>query len=124
MMDIYVITSVSDEVVSFAKSGDSLIINGEVFDFSPLNDGELLPTYAIQSTMFADNVERIDGVLKVTIRMPISMELYTIGGIPELLENVPDGPLDLPKEPVIEVPELAPETPPVYEGVVEETEDE
>ena len=120
MMDIRVITSVTDERASFAKEGDSLIINGEMFDFSPLLEGERLPIQAIASTFFADNVERTDGVLRIAIRMPISMELYVIGGIPDILIDAPDGPLDLPPEPEITPPELAPETLPVSEGLDDE----
>ena len=36
-----------DDWLEISKLGKSLIINGEVFDFSPMNDGDTLPRNAI-----------------------------------------------------------------------------
>lgn len=109
-MDIHVVTSITTETATFEKSGDTLIINGEVFDFSPLQEGERLPMSAINSTFFAGAVERHNGELIIPIRMPISELLAETIGYPAPLIGVPDGPLNLPKEPMVYDPELAPET--------------
>lgn len=112
MMNIKVATSITDERATFEKLGDSLIINGEVFDFSPLLEGERLPMHAMKSTLFAGYVERVDGVLTIPIRFPLSMELaQMINGIVNPLIDVQDGPLKLPKEPIVLPPEIAPESP-------------
>ena len=109
-MNINIITSITTERASFEKRGDSLIINGEVFDFSPLLEGERLPMNAIKSDFFAGAVERHKGILFIPIRLPISEALAESIGIPGPILDAPDGPLDLPKEPEIIQPELAPES--------------
>ena len=109
-MNINIVTSITTERASFEKRGDSLIINGEEFDFSPLLEGERLPMNAINSDFFAGAVERHEGVLFIPIRFPISEALAETIGIPGPIFNAPDGALDLPQEPEIVVPELAPES--------------
>ena len=60
----------ADEHLTVAVAGDTLTINGEAFDFSPLEDGATLPQDAIESEHFAGPVERINGELHVTLRLP------------------------------------------------------
>lgn len=50
--------------------GDTVIVNGESFDFSPLLEGATLPREAIISEWFPGDVVRTDGVLSMTIRLP------------------------------------------------------
>ena len=109
-MNINIITSITTERASFEKRGDSLIINGDEFDFSPLLEGERIPMHAIQSDFMAGAVERHNGVLIIPIRLPVSESLASMIGIPGPILDAPDGPLDLPKEPEIIQPELAPES--------------
>lgn len=60
-----------DSQMEASVDGDSLAINGQTFDFSPLPEGALLPLEAIESPWFAGKgVERIDGVLHVKLRLP------------------------------------------------------
>lgn len=108
-MKILIATSISPETAAFEKRGDTLIINGEAFDFSPLQEGERIPMQAINSVFFSGAVERHDGELIVPIRMPISDRLAETIGEPGPLLNAPDGPLDLPKEPAIQLVKFAPE---------------
>lgn len=58
--------------------GDTLIINGEEFDFSPLQEGETLVNQsspedekAISSDYIDKDVERKDGYIELTILLPI-----------------------------------------------------
>lgn len=110
-VNINIITSITTERASFEKRGDSLIINGEEFDFSPLLEGERLPMHAIKSDFMAGAVERHNGVLTIPIRFPVSDALASMIGIHGPIIDAQDGPLDLPKEPEIVPPEIAPETP-------------
>ena len=110
IMNINIVTSITTERACFEKRGDSLIINGEEFDFSPLLEGERLPMNAINSDFFAGAVERHEGVLFIPIRLPISEALAETIGIPGPIVNAPDGALALPLEPEIVAPELAPES--------------
>lgn len=100
-MNINIVTSITTERASFEKRGDSLIINGDEFDFSPLLEGERIPMNAIQSDFMAGAVERHNGVLIIPIRLPISELLADTVGIPGDIIDAPDGLLDLPKEPEI-----------------------
>lgn len=47
-----------------SKRGDTLTVNGEDFDFSPLPDGYGVP---VVSTWIIGNVVRISGELQITI---------------------------------------------------------
>ena len=58
--------------------GDTLIINGEEFDFSPLQEGETLVNQsspederAISSDYIDEDVERKDGYIELTILLPV-----------------------------------------------------
>lgn len=54
--------------IRYAK--DALTIDGEVFDFGPLPNGATLPSTAIDSYWFDGPVERIDGEISLTLRLP------------------------------------------------------
>ena len=58
--------------------GDSLVINGEEFDFSPLQEGETLVNWssseqqrAIASDYIDKDVERKDGYIELSILFPV-----------------------------------------------------
>lgn len=54
------------------KNGDTIVINGELFDFSPLQAGETLPVAAMGGTSpFVSDIERDkSGELHFTLRLP------------------------------------------------------
>lgn len=87
----------SDNTLSVIRSGDSLEINGEVFDFSPLEDGDTLPATAINSQWFAGQVDRVDGKLALTIFLPLPINFSPEQAYPEPLLDVPDGVVNLPQ---------------------------
>ncbi|MEO1554791.1 MAG: hypothetical protein AAFS01_00045 [Pseudomonadota bacterium] len=60
----------SDAELVLSKSGDVLTINGEAFDFTPLPDGATLPRSAVICDWLASDVERIDGMICLTLIMP------------------------------------------------------
>lgn len=60
----------ADQPITVERQGDSLIIDGEVFDFSVIPEGAVLPASAISSPHFLDTVTRVDGVLELTLRLP------------------------------------------------------
>lgn len=59
-----------DEQLTLDREGDTLYVNGESFDFSPLCEGATLPIGAILSTWFPGEVHRIEGRLHLTVRLP------------------------------------------------------
>ncbi|MGX0977007.1 hypothetical protein ACSSVY_002731 [Roseovarius sp. MBR-51] len=78
------------------RSGDTLTINGEAFDFSPLPEGATLPREAMASEWFAGPVERQDGVLHLSLILPHGPNppLGTLMAEPVILTD--DGPVTLP----------------------------
>ncbi|HBO1688137.1 TPA: hypothetical protein L4F78_006352, partial [Pseudomonas aeruginosa] len=57
----------SDERLSLSRDGDVLIVNGQVFDFTPLPDGGELPAEAIGSEWFAGPALRRAGGLELIL---------------------------------------------------------
>ncbi|MFL1553207.1 hypothetical protein ACI77I_29730 [Pseudomonas sp. D47] len=57
-------------------SGDKLTLNGEVFDFSQLKEGFLLPSTAVDSRFFVETemIQRVGGEVCITIRLPVTHE--------------------------------------------------
>jgi hypothetical protein len=58
------------DTLMLSKSGDVLTINDEAFDFSGLPDGATLPREAVTCEWLASDVERIDGVIHLTLILP------------------------------------------------------
>lgn len=92
----------SDEVIEVVKSGDTLTINGEVFNFSQLPEGATLPSEAIESDHFVGMVERINGELYLTLRLPHGPNPSQAVAFPEPIRVTEDGPIALPFDPVLE----------------------
>ena len=89
-----------DETITASKQGDALTINGQVFDFSPLPDGATLPAEAIGSDHFVGPVERINGALHLTLRLPHGANPPQHVAFPEPIEVTQDGPVKLPTDEV------------------------
>jgi hypothetical protein len=95
-MNITLVPQRRDTPLHAEKSGDILTLNGEAFDFSPLQEGDVLPADAIASDLFAGPVTRIDGVLQISLVLPIGATAPEGARFPISLEAVPDGILPLP----------------------------
>ena len=85
-----------DETLTASKAGDKLTLNGEEFDFGPLEEGETLPADAIDSPWIAGDVTRTDGVLHITLRLPHGANAPEETRFPEPIIDPPDGEIDLP----------------------------
>ncbi|WP_417726665.1 hypothetical protein [Roseovarius sp.] len=95
-MQITLIPQRRDEVLTLGRTGDMLVINGEAFDFSPLPDGATLPREAIASNWFAGPVERIGGVLHLSLVVPFGASAPPQTVDPAPLTLTADGPVALP----------------------------
>lgn len=78
------------------RTGQSLNINGEIFDFSPMAEGDTLPAGAIDSIWFAGPVEKRGGELELTLFLPLPVNFSPEQAFPQPLINVPDGPVVFP----------------------------
>ena len=86
-----------DDTLEVVKSGDILTINGEEFDLSPVGEGDTLPRDAIDSLWFAGPVDRVNGELVLTLLLPNPWNYSQAQAFPLPLDNVPDGPVNLPQ---------------------------
>lgn len=85
----------AEDTIEVSVSGDVLHINGESFDFSQLPDGATLPSDAIGSFHFVGPVERVNGELRLTLRMPHGPNPALEVAFPEPI-SVTDGVVTLP----------------------------
>lgn len=86
----------SDRPLTLTRSGDRLILNGSEFDFAGLPDGATLPSEAINSEWFSGPVERINGELHMTLRLPHGPNPPQHVAFPEPIVVTEDGPVILP----------------------------
>ena len=96
-MNIFLSPQRLDGSLEVIRSGSSLILNGEIFDFSAMADGDTLPASAINSTWFAGQVDKEDGVLSITLLLPIPTNFSHEQAFPTPLINVPEGRVVLPQ---------------------------
>lgn len=85
-----------DDTLTLSRSGDTLTINGEIFDFSAIPDGATLPRAAVDCDWLASDVERVNGVLTLTVILPHGPNAPEETRFPEPLTLTTDGPIALP----------------------------
>lgn len=85
-----------DAELRVVKSGDTLIVNGVILDFTQLEDGSTLPADAVGSEWVIRTVERIDGELIVTLTLPHIADAPESVRFPADIFNPADGPVHLP----------------------------
>jgi len=96
-MHIILSPQVRGDTLNVVRHGDTLTINGQVFDFSLLPDGATLPAEAIDCEYIAGPVERVDGQLRLTLLLPITSNASEAARFPEPIIDPADGPLELPQ---------------------------
>ena len=82
--------------ITLEKQGDTLIVNGEAFDFSFLSDGDTLPQDAVSGDWLASDVVRTDGDLHLTARLPHGQNAPEETRFPAPITVTQDGPIALP----------------------------
>ena len=85
-----------DEQLTLSRDGDVLYVNGETFDFGALLEGATLPWGAVLSDWFPGEVERINGELHLTIRLPHGPNAPESTRFPAPISITKDGQVDLP----------------------------
>lgn len=111
-----------DDTLLVIKAGNALTINGKLFDFSRMADGDTLPRSAIESEWFAGDIENVDEELTLALLLPNPWNYSPEQAFPLPLLNVPDGEVEFPAPLPIDVdpvlPELAPAPPEPTAGVI------
>lgn len=93
-----------DETLTASITGEVLTLDGGTFDFTQLPEGATLPAEAIASDWIVGPVERINGELHLTLRLPHGPNPSHAVAFPEPVHVTEDGPIALPFDPE---PELA-----------------
>jgi hypothetical protein len=96
-MNITLFPQRSDAALNISKSGDLLTINGTDYDFSVIPDGASLPASAVDCPFLIGNIERISGVLHLTLIAPHGANPSNAAAFPSPLINPVDGVLELPQ---------------------------
>lgn len=86
----------TDDLLSVVKFGDTLVVNGEPFDFSPIGEGDTLPASAISSIWFSGDAERVSGELVIRLFLPNPWNYSPEQAFPVPLHDVQDGPVTFP----------------------------
>lgn len=89
--------------MSISVDGDTIIINGEAFDFSPVPDGATLPREAVNCDWLVSDVERISGSITLTLILPHGANAPHETLFPEPID-ASDGPVTLPPYDAIQAP--------------------
>ena len=85
------------DTLAVSKQGDMLIINGTAFDFSVIPEGAMLPASATDCPFLTGNIERINGVLRLSLILPHGPNPSLAAAFPAPIVNPADGSLELPK---------------------------
>lgn len=91
-----------DNALQVSRAGAILVVNGESFDFSRMEDGDTLPASAIKSEWFVNQVDNVGGELELTLLLPLPQNYSPAQAFPVPLLDVPDGEVLFP-EPLPEV---------------------
>jgi len=86
-----------NDTLTVTKKGDILTINNTEYDFSVIPDGATLPKDATDCAWLASDVERIDGVLHLTLILPNKANASEAARFPQPIINPADGILELPQ---------------------------
>ena len=82
--------------LTLSRAGDTLTINGKAFDFSGITEGACMPSEAIDCDWLASDIERIDGMLHLTLILPHGDNAPHETRFPAPVVVFEDGPIPMP----------------------------
>ena len=85
------------DTLALSKQSETLVINGESYDFSQLTEGAILPRDAINCDYIVSDVTRVNGDIELTILLPIAANASEAARFPEPLSVSADGQITLPE---------------------------
>lgn len=85
-----------DIPLTLGLKGETLILNGEALDLSGIPEGATLPREAVECDWLASDIDRIDGVLQLTLRLPHGANAPEQTLFPAPILITADGPVALP----------------------------
>jgi hypothetical protein len=85
-----------DTALTLHRAGDVLTLNGVAYDLSGIPEGATLPRDAVACDWLASDIERIGGVLHLTLLLPHGADAPEATRFPAPLVLTGDGPVELP----------------------------
>lgn len=85
-----------DDTLTVVVSGDEIVLNGEVYDFSPLPEGGALPSDAVGSEWLIGDITRKNGEIELTLILPNRMDASYEARFPVPINVTNDGLVELP----------------------------
>lgn len=82
--------------LTLSKAGDVLTMNGDEFDFSFIEEGDVLPSDAVECKWLVSDVTRTDGAINLSLILPIGPNASDAARFPEPILNAPDGDIEVP----------------------------
>jgi len=79
-----------------SKQGDILTVNGTAYDFSVVTEGATLPASATGCSFLVGNIERISGVLRLSLILPTGPNASQAANFPAPIISPANGNLELP----------------------------
>lgn len=93
-----------DDVLALElASPDRIRIDGELFNFGPLPEGGEIPASEVPCRWITGPVERIDGVIHLTLLLPHGPNPPDHVAFPEPITVTENGPITLPTEDTLNV---------------------
>lgn len=90
-----------DDTLAIERTGpDRLRINGELFNFVPLAEGDTIPE--VPCEWISGPVERVGGEINLTLILPHGPNPSHAVAFPEPIHVTEDGPIAVPYDPVQE----------------------
>lgn len=110
-MHITLIPQRRDDALVVKKLNDKLTINGVAYDLSVVPEGATLPASATDCEFLVGNIERISGVLHLSLLLPHGANPPQAMAFPEPIISPANGLLSLPVAPPPPPPETMPTEP-------------
>lgn len=85
-----------DAALILHRADDTLTINGLAYDLSAIPEGATLPREAVACDWLASDIQRIGGVLHLTLLLPHGADAPEETRFPAPLTASGDGPIALP----------------------------
>lgn len=87
-----------DDTLTLEKTGDRLHINGELYNFNPLADGDTIPAGEIPCHWIIGPVHRTEGEIHLTLILPHGPNPSQAVAYPEPIHVTQDGPIAIPHD--------------------------
>ncbi|OPA92589.1 hypothetical protein BFW87_17540 [Pseudomonas fluorescens] len=102
-MKIKLFPFLTDEPLSVSVEDEVMTVCRQVVDLSSVPEGYRLPASATACEHFVDFIERINGVLSVTLKLPVTWDAPASlrnPAEPMIIHVSANGPVDVPTPPV------------------------